>query len=162
MYLHLLSNNTFALSQCVRDDRHHIWLTYIIESESSGDLWQCHFNSDTELFALKVVEMLSHDSDIDCQQLLHNEFDIYQTLEDAYTSGQLCSCITPHCYGAFKSDHIHVLLLEHFNCVLNTWDELNTSEQWALLTWTFSEVLIIPFPIGLKYIGWFRIFIMLE
>jgi hypothetical protein len=59
-------------------------------------------------FAVKIV--LRH-ADADSRQCLHNEFNIYLTLDKAYQSGQLRDQIAPRCYGAFKAAGVDALIL---------------------------------------------------
>jgi hypothetical protein len=80
------------------------------------------------LFAIKIVELLRR-SDAASRQRLHNEFEIYLSLEEAYQSGKLPDRITPHCYGAFEGDAMDVLILELCDGILREWDELSDSER---------------------------------
>jgi hypothetical protein len=129
VHLHALSNNTLALPQfATNTSERRVWLTRVVGSGSTGNVWECHFNGDTDLFALKVAEVLRC-SDADRRNRLRREFDIYQTLENAYASGQLHGRITPRCYGAFEGDHMDVLILDLCEGMLNAWDELDTSER---------------------------------
>lgn len=105
-----------------------LWLTHIIGSGATGNVWQCHFDNSDDLFAIKVVELLSRDrSDPEHQQCFCDELDTYLTLEMAYQSGKLHHYIAPHCYGAFQGHRINVLILELCDGVLGSWDELNVS-----------------------------------
>jgi hypothetical protein len=141
MHLHpLLDNNTFApllsdnnmfapLQRAEKgNEKQRLWLTHFIGSGSTGDVWQCRFDNNDGLFAIKVVEVLRK-SDVERQQRFYNEFEVYLTLEMAYQSERLRNRITPHCHGAFKGDRIDVLILELCDGVLNGWDELNDSER---------------------------------
>ena len=46
-----------------------------------------------------------------------------------YHSGQLHDPIAPRCYGAFKGNHVDVLILDLCEGVLKEWVELSISEQ---------------------------------
>jgi hypothetical protein len=125
--LHTLSNNTLALPQCARNGK-RLWLTRFVGFGSTGNVWQCRFDGSENYFAVKIVEVLSR-SDADRRRRLCNEFNVYLTLEEAYQSGQLSNRIAPHCYGAFEGDGVDALILDFHDGVLNTWEELSTSER---------------------------------
>jgi hypothetical protein len=67
-------------------------------------------------------------TDADSRQRLHNEFNIYLTLEKAYRSRQLHDRIAPRCYGAFEGDGVVVLVLDLYDGILNEWGELSDRE----------------------------------
>jgi hypothetical protein len=121
-------NNTLALPLCTRNDKPRLWLTHFIASGSTGNVWQCCFDDSDDLFAAKITEVL-RPSDAENRQRLHDEFNIYLILDEAYQYGQLCSRIAPRCYGAFEGNGIDVLILGLCDGILNSWDELSTSEQ---------------------------------
>jgi len=79
------------------------------------------------LFATKIVEVLRR-SDADSRQQLHNEFNVYLILDEAYQSERLHNRIAPHCYGAFEGNAVDVLILDLCDGILNAWDELSASE----------------------------------
>jgi hypothetical protein len=47
----------------------------------------------------------------------------------AYKSGQLRNRIAPQCYGAFEGDGVDVLVLDLYDGILDSWDELMSSER---------------------------------
>ena len=63
------------------------------------------------------------------RQRLHDEFNIYLTLEKAYQSRRLHDRIAPRCYGAFEGDGVIVLILDLCDGVLNEWGELSDPER---------------------------------
>ena len=123
-----MSNNTLALPLCVKSGRQRLWLTRFLGSGSTGNAWECRFDDCDDLFAAKVVEVL-RPSDADSRQRLRNEFKVYLTLDRAYHSGQLHDPIAPRCYGAFKGNHVDVLILDLCEGVLKEWVELSISER---------------------------------
>ena len=104
-----------------------MWLTHFVGSGSTGNIWQCQFDSNDDLFTIKIIEQLHPSDTASCQQL-HNKFRVYLSLEEAYKSGKLCDCIASHCYGAFEGDAMDVLILELCDGILGEWDELSDSE----------------------------------
>ncbi|KAH9039312.1 hypothetical protein EDB85DRAFT_2287134 [Lactarius pseudohatsudake] len=128
--LHSLPYSTFVLPHCAENGnrKRYLWLTRHIGFGSTGNVWECHFDNSDDLFAIKVVELL-RTSDEECRQRFYNEFEVYLSLETAYQSGELPDRITPHCYGAFEGDGIGALILELCGDTLNSWDELDFSEQ---------------------------------
>ena len=66
---------------------------------------------------------------MDPRQRLRNEFTVYLTIEAAYQSGKLRDHITPRCYGAFEGDGVDVLVLDLCDGILNSWEELSTTER---------------------------------
>ena len=62
-----------------------MWLTRFVGSGSTGNVWQCQFDSNDDLFAIKIAEQRR--SDPDSRQRLRNEFGVYLSLEEAYKSG---------------------------------------------------------------------------
>ncbi|KAH9027919.1 hypothetical protein EDB84DRAFT_286205 [Lactarius hengduanensis] len=128
--LHSLPNNTFVLPYCAENGnkKRCLWLTRHIGFGSTGNVWECHFDNSDNLFAIKVVELL-RTSDEECRQRFYNEFEVYLSLETAYQSGELPDRITPHCYGGFEGDGIGALILGLCGDTLNSWDELDFSEQ---------------------------------
>jgi len=68
-------------------------------------------------------------ADADSRQRLHDEFNIYLTLEKAYQSRQLRHRIAPRCYGAFEGDGVVVLILDLCDGILNEWEELSDPER---------------------------------
>ena len=123
-----MSNNTLALPLCVKSGKQRLWLTRFVGSGSTGNVWECRFDDCDDLFAAKVVEVL-RPSDADSRQRLLNEFKVYLTLDRAYHSGQLHDPIAPRCYGAFKGNHVDVLILDLCEGVLKEWVELSISER---------------------------------
>ena len=97
-------------------------------SGSTGNAWQCRFDGSVDFFVVKIVEVL-HRADADKQQQLHDEFNIYLTLEKAYQSRQLHDRIAPQCYGAFEGNGVAILILDLCDGILNEWGELNNSER---------------------------------
>ena len=120
MHLYSLSNNTLALPQCAEGGNQRLWLTRFVASGSTGNVWACRFDNCNGLFAVKLVEVLRL-SDADNRQRLLNEFKVYLTQEKAYHSGQLRIRIAPRCYGAFKGNHMDVLILDLCEGILNQW-----------------------------------------
>ena len=114
-----LPNNKFLLPPFASngDTKPHLWLTCVIGSGSTGIVWQCCSDESSGLYAIERLERF------------RNEVEVYLTLEMAYQSRQLCNCITPYCYGAFKDDRTNVLVLELCDGTLYSWDELNNSEK---------------------------------
>ncbi|KIL54825.1 hypothetical protein M378DRAFT_91869 [Amanita muscaria Koide BX008] len=127
VHLHRLSNNTPVFPACARS-KQRLWLTRFIASGSTGNVWECRFDNCDDLFAVKIVEVL-RPSDAGSRQRLHNEFNVYLTLDKAYQSGQLCDRIAPCCYGAFKGNHVDVLILDLCDGILNDWEELSAPER---------------------------------
>jgi hypothetical protein len=121
-------NNMLALPLCARNDKPRLWLTCFIASGLTGNIWQCHFDNSNDSFAAKIIEVLCP-SETENQQRLRNEFKIYLILDEAYQSGRLCNHIAPCCYGAFEGNGIDVLILDLCDGILNSWDELSTSER---------------------------------
>jgi hypothetical protein len=128
VHLHALLNNALVLPQCARNGKRRLWLTRFIGSGSTGNVWQCRSDDSDDSFAIKIVELLRH-SDADKRQRLHNEFNVYLTLEKAFQSGQLRDRIAPRCYGAFEGDGVDVLILDLCDDNLKEWDELSASER---------------------------------
>ncbi|KAH9176767.1 hypothetical protein EDB89DRAFT_2112700 [Lactarius sanguifluus] len=114
VHLHSLPNNTFILPHCAENGhgKRRLWLTRHIGFGWTGN----------------VVELL-RTSDAERRQRFYNEVGVYLSLETAYQSGQLHNRITPHCYGAFEGDGINALILGLCGDTLNSWDELDFSEQ---------------------------------
>ena len=124
-----MSNNTLALLLCVKSGKQRlVWLTRFVGSGSTGNAWECRFDDCDDLFAAKVVEVL-RPSDADSRQRLRNEFKVYLTLDRAYHSGQLHDPVAPRCYGAFKGNHVDLLILDLCEGILNEWVELSISER---------------------------------
>ena len=117
-----------ALPQCAESGNRRLWLTRFVASGSTGNVWECRFDNCDDLFAVKVVEVL-RSSDGGSRQRLRNEFNVYLTLEKAYHSGQLRDRIAPRCYGAFKGNRVHVLVLDLCEGILNQWEELRAPER---------------------------------
>ncbi|KAF5379222.1 hypothetical protein D9615_005925 [Tricholomella constricta] len=128
MHLRPFSDNMLALPQCATNGKRRLWLTRFVGSGSTGNVWQCRFDDSVDLFIAKVVEVL-RPADADNRKRLHNEFDVYLTLEKAYQSGQLRDHIAPRCYGAFEGDGVDVLILDLCDGVLNEWGELSDPEK---------------------------------
>ncbi|KAH9083891.1 hypothetical protein EDB83DRAFT_2669793 [Lactarius deliciosus] len=130
VHLHSLPNNTFVLPHCAENGnrKRRLWLTRHIGYGWTGNVWECRFDNSDDLFAIKVVELL-HTSDAERRQRFYNEVGVYVSLETAYQSGQLRDRITPHCYGTFEGDGINALILGLCGNTLNSWDELDFSEQ---------------------------------
>ena len=95
--LHTFQNNTLVLpqSQCCGSRKPQLWLTRFIGSGSTGKVWQCQFNDSDDLFAIKIAEPLCK-SEAASRKRLHNEFEVYLSLEEAYQSGKLPDRIAPH------------------------------------------------------------------
>jgi len=127
VHLRTFSNNKLALPQCARNSKRRLWLTRFLGSGSTGNVWQCNFDNSDDLFAVKIVEVLRR-SDADKRQRLRAEFNAYRFLDKAYQSGRLHDHIAPHCYGAFESDCIDVLILDLCDGNLNAWDKLSSLE----------------------------------
>ena len=123
-----MSNNTLVLPQCARGSEQHLWLTRLLGSGSTGNVWQCCFDNSDESFAVKIVEVLCH-SDTERRKRLRKEFDVYLTLDKAYKSGQLRDRITPHCYGAFEGNGVDAIILDLCDGHLDDWDRLSASER---------------------------------
>ncbi|KAF8815208.1 hypothetical protein BYT27DRAFT_7226480 [Phlegmacium glaucopus] len=128
IHLHPFSNNMLALPQCAKNGKRRLWLTRFVGSGSTGNVWQCRFDGSVDFFIAKIVEVLRH-ADADNRQRLHDEFNIYLTLEKAYQSCQPHDRIAPRCYGAFEGDGVAVLILDSCDGVLNEWGELTDSER---------------------------------
>ena len=128
IHLHPFSNNTLALPQCAKNGKHRLWLTCLVGSGSTGNAWQCRFDGSVDSFIAKIVEVLRR-ADADSRQRLHDEFNIYLTLEKAYQSRRRHDHIAPRCYGAFEGDGVAVLILDLCDGVLNEWGELSDSER---------------------------------
>ena len=122
-----MSNNTPAFPQCA-ESKQRLWLTRFVASGSTGNVWECLFDNRDDPFAVKVVEVLLP-SDAGSRQRLHNEFNVYLTLDTAYHSGQLGDRIAPRCYGAFKGNRVDVLILDLCKGTLNQWEELHAPER---------------------------------
>ena len=120
-------NNTLILLGYAENSKPSLWLTRFVALGLTSNIWQCCFDSRDDLFTTKIVEVLCH-SDTDNQQQLHNEFNIYLILKEAYQSGQLQDHIAPHCYGAFEGNGIDIIILNLCDGVLNAWDESSASE----------------------------------
>jgi hypothetical protein len=110
-----------------RNGQRCLWLTRFIGFGSTGKVWKSHFDNSDDSFAIKIVELL-RPSDKDSRQRLRNEFNVYLIIEAAYQSKRLRDRITPRCYGAFEGDGVDVLILDLCDSILNTWDELSSSE----------------------------------
>jgi hypothetical protein len=123
-----MSNNTLVLPECNGNSKRRLWLTRCIGSGSTGSVWQCRFDNSDDSFAVKIVEVLRR-SDTDRQKRLHNEFNTYLTLDEAYQSGNVCDRIAPRCYGAFEGNGVDLLILDLCDGNLNDWDELSRSER---------------------------------
>ena len=128
--LYTMSNNVLAIPPCARNDKLRLWFTSFIGSGSTGNVWQCRFDTSYDSFAAKIVEVL-RPSDTEKRQRLLNEFKIYLILDKAYQSGRLHDRIAPRCYGAFEGRFMNVLILELCDGILSSWDELSTSERYA-------------------------------
>jgi hypothetical protein len=127
VHLQARSNNKLALPVSDKNGQRRLWLTRFIGFGSTGNVWKCRFDNSDDLFAVKIVELLRH-SDMDSRQRLRNEFNIYLIIEAAYQSRLLRDRITPRCYGAFEGDGVDVLVLDLCDGILNSWDELSTTE----------------------------------
>ena len=127
-----MSNNVFAIPPCARNEKLRLWFTRFIASGSTGNDWQCRFDTSYDSFSAKIVEVLCP-SDTENQQRLRNEFKIYLILDEAYQSVRLHDRIAPRCYGAFEGSGMDVLILDFTLCdgTLNSWDDLSTSERYA-------------------------------
>lgn len=110
-----------------RNGQRRLWLTRFIGFGSTGKVWRSNLDYSDDSFAVKIVELL-RPSDVDSQQRLRNEFNVYLIIEAAYQSGRLRDRITPCCYGAYEGDDVDVLVLELCDGIPNTWDELSASE----------------------------------
>ena len=128
MHLYPFSNNILALPQCAKNGKRRLWLTRFVGFGSTGDVWQCRFDDSVDLFVAKIVEVLCR-ADVDNRQRLHNEFNIYLTLEKAYQSGQLHDRIAPRCYGAFEDNDVGIIILDSCDGILNDWGELGDPER---------------------------------
>jgi hypothetical protein len=128
--LYTMSNNVLAIPPCARNDKLRLWFTGFIASGSTGNVWQCRFDTSYDSFAAKVVEVL-RPSDTEKRQRLRNEFKIYLILDEACQSGRLHDRIAPRCYGAFEGSGMDVLILDLCDGILNSWDDLSTSERYA-------------------------------
>jgi hypothetical protein len=108
--LYTMSNNSLAIPPCARNDKLRL---RFIASGSTGNVWQCRFDTSYDSFAAKIVEVL-RPSDTEKQPRLRNEFKIYLILDEAYQSGRLRDRIAPRCYGAFEGSDMDVLtMLSH-------------------------------------------------
>ena len=126
-----MSTNTLALPPSQRTDgKQRLWLTRCVGSGSTGNVWECHFDTSNDLFAAKVVEVL-RPSDAGARQRIRNEFNIYLYLDRAYNSGRLLDRIAPQCYGAFKGNRTDILILDLCVGILNEWEELSSPERYA-------------------------------
>ena len=128
--LYSMPNNVLAIPPCARDDKLCLWFTRFIASGSTGNVWQCRFDTSHDSFAAKIVEVL-RPSDAEKQQRLRNEFKIHLILDEAYQSGRLHDRIAPRCYGAFEGYCMEVLILDLCDGILNSWDDLSASERYA-------------------------------
>ncbi|KIL55381.1 hypothetical protein M378DRAFT_634291 [Amanita muscaria Koide BX008] len=128
IHLHPFSNNMLALPQCAKNGKRRLWLTRFVGSGSTGNVWQCRFDGSVDFFIVKIVEVLRR-ADANKRQRLHDEFNIYLTLEKGYQSRQLHDRIAPRCYGAFEGDRVAVLILDLCDGVLNEWGELSDPER---------------------------------
>jgi hypothetical protein len=128
--LYTMSNNVLAIPPCARNDQLRLWLTRFIASGSTGNVWQCRFDTSYDSFAAKIVEVLCP-SDTESRQRLRNEFKVYLILDEAYQSGRLHDHIAPRCYGAFESYGMDVLILDLCDDIPNSWDDLSASEWYA-------------------------------
>ena len=117
-----------SLPQSAKNGKQRLWLTHFVGSGSTGNVWQCRFDGSIDFFIAKIVEVLRR-ADVDKPQQLHDEFNIYLTLEKAYQSCKPHDRITPRCYGAFEGDGVAVLILDSCDGVLNEWGELTDSER---------------------------------
>ena len=125
-----MSNNVLAIPPCARNDKPRLWFTRYIASGSTGDVWQCRFDTSYDPFAAKIVEVL-RPSDTEKRQRLRNEFKIHLILDEAYQSRRLHNRIAPRCYGAFEGSWMDVLILDLCDGILNSWDDLSDSERYA-------------------------------
>jgi hypothetical protein len=128
--LYPMSNNVLAIPPCARNDKLRLWFTGFIASGSTGSVWQCRFDTSSDSFAAKIVEVL-RPSDTGNRQRLRNEFKIYLTLDEAYQSGRLRERIAPRCYGGFEGSRMDVLILDLCDGILNSWDDLSASERYG-------------------------------
>lgn len=128
IHLHPFSNNILALPLCANNGNRRLWLTRFVGSGSTGNAWQCCFDGSVDFLVVKIVEVLRR-ADADKRQRLHDEFNIYLTLEQAYQSRQSRNRVAPQCYGAFEGNGVAVLILDLCAGVLNEWEELNDSER---------------------------------
>ncbi|KIK09865.1 hypothetical protein K443DRAFT_127259 [Laccaria amethystina LaAM-08-1] len=137
IHLYPFLNNMLALPQCAKSGNRRLWLTHFVGSGSTGNVWQCHFDGSIDFFIAKVVDVLCL-ADTDKQQRLHDEFNIYLTLE----SRQPHDCIAPHCYGAFEGNGVAILILDLCDGILNGWGELNDSERLQLykMVWDLHRI----------------------
>ncbi|KAH9986750.1 hypothetical protein BJV74DRAFT_878456 [Russula compacta] len=126
--LYTMSNNVLAIPPCTSNDKLRLWFTRFIAVGSTGNVWQCHFDTSYDSFAAKIVEVL-RPSDTEKRKRLRNEFKIHLILDKAYQSGRLHDHIAPRCYRAFESSHMDVLILDLCDGVLNSWGDLSTSER---------------------------------
>lgn len=126
-----MSNNVLPIPPWARNDKLRLWLTHLIASGSTGSVWQCRFDTTYDRFSAKIVEVL-RPSDTEKRQRLRNEFKIYLILDEAYQSGRLHNRIAPCCYGASESSGMDILILDLFDGILNSWDDLSASERYAM------------------------------
>ena len=117
-----------ALPQCAKIGKRRLWLTRFVGAGSTGNVWQCRFDGSVDFFVAKIVEVLRR-ADADIRQRLHDEFNIYLTLEKAYQSCQPHDRIAPRCYGAFQGDGVAVLILDSCDGVLNELGGLTDPER---------------------------------
>ena len=70
-----MSKNTLALPQCVESrNQLHLWLSRFLASGSTGNVWECLFDScDDILFAIKVAGVLHPYDDVGNRQRLRKE-----------------------------------------------------------------------------------------
>ena len=124
-----MSNNTLALPLCLKSSKQRLWLTRFVASGSTGNVWECRFDNCDDLFAVKVVEALrsSGATHASSRQRLRNELNVYLILDNACHSGQIHDHIAPRYYGAFKGNHVDVLILDLCEGILNQWEELSLS-----------------------------------
>ncbi|KAF8495478.1 hypothetical protein F5888DRAFT_1711201 [Russula emetica] len=127
--LYTMWNNVLAIPPCARNDKLRLWFTRFIASGSTGNVWQCRFDTSYDSFAAKIVEVL-RPSDTEKRQRLRNEFKTYLILDEAYQSGRLHDRIAPRCYGAFEGSDMDVLILDLCDGILNSWDDLSASERF--------------------------------
>ena len=123
MHLYPFSNNMLALPQCAKKGKRRLWLTRFVWSGSTGNVWKCRFDDSVNSFIAMIAEVLCR-ANTDNRQWLHNEFNIYLTLEKAYQSGQLRDRIAPRFYGTFEGDDVDFFILDLCSSILKEWGEL--------------------------------------
>jgi hypothetical protein len=128
VHLHSFSNNILSLPQHSSEGKRRLWLTQLLGYGSTGNVWHCRFDDNDILFAAKIVEVLRR-SDADRRRRVRKEFNVYLALENAFRCGQLRDRIAPRCYGAFEGDNIDVLILDLCHGVLDSWDQLKSSDR---------------------------------